>query len=265
MIIACDETWAPKIMAYIGMDYYRCLYLYLDLLQYGYASDFTDVFVQTGEEEMTAVMLKYHSCVHIFARDAEKMDIPELSRFICDGGCSMVYCAGDIARKLEALLAAEGFCGTYGWLAQIKDAGGFGDEAVVPAKQSEFREIAALLYADEDIGSSYTLADLEKQLAERFEQGFGRNRVIHEDGRVAAHACTNAEYGDISVVGELIVAEEYRGRGLAKRIWRSLCGELLAEGKEVYSFYYSEASRALHRRIGFEERCGWGKLVRGTD
>ena len=264
-IAACGEEWSQRITEYIGSDYDRCPYLYLDLLEYGFSSEQTKVFAQTAEGELTAVMLQYQSCLHVFARSVEAADIPALARFIRNGGYTMVYCVRELAEALEPLLTDAGFRGTYGWLAEIKDAGSFGDEAVVPAEMSDFHEIAALLYADEDIGRSYTLDSLEKQLTERWEQGFGRNRVIREDGHVVAHGCTNAEYGGIVIVGELIVEESCRRRGLGKRIWRSLCGELLAEGKKVYSIYYSEASRSLHRSLGFEERCAWGKLVRETD
>ena len=99
------------------------------------------------------------------------------------------------------------------------------------------------------------------QLIQRNKEGYARNLVIKDNDLVIAHACTNAEFANIAVVAELLVRKEYRRRGYASEIWRDICGKLLAEGKEVYSFYYSEESRRLHKHIGFFEVCGWSKIV----
>jgi hypothetical protein len=96
---------------------------------------------------------------------------------------------------------------------------------------------------------------------ERNKEGYARNLVIKNDGLVIAHICTNAEFGKVSVIAELLVREEYRGRGYASEMMRSICSVLLSEEKEVYSFYYSEESRRLHKHIGFFEVCEWSKIV----
>ena len=100
MIVACGKAWDRRIMEYIGHDYARCLYLYLDLLEYGFSSPFTEVFAQTVGGKMTAVLLRYHSCIHIFARNAEAADIPELAQFIVEGEDTIVYCVREIAEAL---------------------------------------------------------------------------------------------------------------------------------------------------------------------
>lgn len=103
--------------------------------------------------------------------------------------------------------------------------------------------------------------ELTKQLQERAAEGYTRNIVIKEDKTIVAHACTNAEYGNIAVVAELVVNPEYRRKRYGINIWSCLCAELLREGKEVFSFYYSKESRSLHKKIGFVERCEWCKIV----
>jgi predicted GNAT family acetyltransferase len=98
-------------------------------------------------------------------------------------------------------------------------------------------------------------------MEERCMEGYSRNLVIKKDDLVIAHACTNAESEEIAVVAELIVRKEFRKMGLASEIWRDLCSRLLSEKKEVYSVYYSEESRSIHRKIGFYEECEWSKIV----
>lgn len=93
--------------------------------------------------------------------------------------------------------------------------------------------------------------------------------LIGTSGAVGAAIATTISEGLIAVsetvalaiVAELIVNKEYRRRGYALEIWRAICEEVLKEGKRVFSFYYSNESRNLHKKVGFHEVCEWGKIV----
>ena len=130
-----------------------------------------------------------------------------------------------------------------------------------PAQKEDFPQIVEMIYADEDIGRSYDIESLTAQLQERNQEGYTRNLVIKEGTTVVAHACTNAEINGLAIVAELVVNKNYRRQGYGSEIWASLCNNLLNEKKKVFSFYYSEASRALHRKLGFQEVCEWAKIV----
>ena len=177
---------------------------------------------------------------------------------------SMLYCTARTAKRILGIFprsTAERLTVTNGWVAQIKCVDKKAQGVAVLAEKSDFHQIVSMIYEDEGIGRSYEINDLAKQLEERNQEGYARNLVIKRGNMVIAHACTNAEYEDISVVAELLVRREYRKKGYASEIWRDLCDRLLSEHKEVYSFYYSEESRMLHKRIGFFELCEWTKIV----
>ena len=150
---------------------------------------------------------------------------------------------------------------TYGWVAKIEKIDKKARGLAIPAKEKDFDQIVKLIYDDEDISRSYKYDELAKQLKERNKEGYTRNLVIKQENLVIAHACTNAEISDIAIVAELLVRKEFRRKGYASDIWRTICSQLLSEGKEVFSFYYSEESRRLHKRIGFFEVCEWAKIV----
>ena len=263
MIVQCHAEDKNKILSYIGADYPACLYLYLNLNKYGIDSDTIDVFMQTEQERITAVLLRYYSCLHVYSSDLS-FDAEELSAFVEQHRFSMIYCTAAAADRIfEQLptLMKDRSAVTYGWVAQIKQVDHSAKGTAVPARESDFDQIVRLIYDDEDIGRSYHYDELARQLAERNHDGHARNIVIKQGDLVIAHACTNAEYKDIAVVAELLVRKEYRRRGYASEIWRDLCEKLLMEGKQVFSFYYSPESRKLHKQIGFEEVCNWAKIV----
>ena len=263
MITKCVKADEKRILEYIGNDYPSCLYLYLDLLKYGLESSSIDVYVQLGNDNIQALLLKYYSCLHVFSRD-NSFNAEELAVFFVENRFTMLYCTAETAERIRKGFSQEvkkKATITKGWVAQIERVDYEPLGLAVAAEKQDFVQIIKLIYEDNDIGRSYIFDELAKQIEERNQEGFARNLVIKKDGQVIAHACTNAELNKIAVVAELLVKEEYRKKGFASEIWRTICSQLLSEGKEVYSFYYSEESRILHKHIGFYEICEWTKVV----
>ena len=263
MIIKSEIKDKQRILTYIGLDYPHCLYLFLNIQKYSLDSSVIEVFCQEERERITAVMLKYYSCLHVYSKDND-FDAEEMGLFFDSKGFTMLYSAAETAACLYSALPQSVKTKatiTKGWVAQIKSVDQNPNGLSAPAQEADFEQIVRLIYDDEDIGKSYKYDDLARQLIERNKEGYARNIVIKQDDIVIAHACTNAEFDGIAVVAELLVRKEFRRKGYASEIWREICCRLLSEGKEVYSFYYSEESRSLHKRIGFFEVCEWSKIV----
>lgn len=263
MISKCVNADEKQILEYIGNDYPCCLYLYLDLLKYGIESDSISVYIQIHGGDIKALLLKYYSCLHVFSRD-NNFHAEELANFFISNHFTILYCTVETAERVYMAFSHEikkKAAITKGWVARIERVDHAPRGLAVTAKEQDFAQIIKLIYEDHDIGRSYKYDELAKQIEERNEEGYARNLVIKRDSQVIAHACTNAELNGIAVVAELLVKEEFRKRGFASEIWRTICDQLLCEGKEVYSFYYSEESRTLHKHIGFYEVCEWAKVV----
>lgn len=263
MIRKCGNGDRDRILSYIGDEYAHCLYLYLNLQRYGFDSDMIEVYFQMDGDRVGAVMLKYYTCLHVYSRD-NVFDASEIGEFFAGNGFTMLYCMKETGEHLYTALPGAirtKATITNGWVARVKSLDREPDGLSTPAQADDFDQIVRLIYDDDDIGRSYNYDDLSRQLVERNKEGYTRNLVIKQDGLVIAHICTNAEFGDIAVIAELLVRKEHRRKGYATGIMRDICGELLSEGKEVYSFYYSEESRLIHERLGFNEICKWAKIV----
>lgn len=261
MIEKCNSLEQENtIFEYIGKNYGKCLYLYLDLKKYTVKSDKISAYIQTDGTQTRAVLLIYYSCLHLYS-EKNDFNAAEICRFLSEKNIMMIYCAESVASKLSKYMD-KNILLTTGWVSQIKNINSYDNKVkIIPAKENDFSQISYMICADSDIGRNYKYEDLINQLSERVVQGFSRNYVIKDGETVIAHACTNAEIKNIAVVGELMVKNEYRRHGYGSMIWSYLCGELLAENKEVYSFYYSDESRLLHKKIGFLEICKWTKIL----
>ena len=263
MINKCNIDDKAKIISYIGKDYSRCLYLYMNYMKYGIESDTISVYLQEDKEGIQAIYLVYYSCIHVFSRQ-KMFSLQELNSFLNERTFSMIYCEKATALYIwNGLKKEKRDCSsiTYGWVAQVTTLIPRESRDVHPAQKEDFRQIVEMIYADEDIGRSYDIESLAAQLQERNQEGYTRNLVVKDGATVVAHACTNAEINGLAVVAELVVNDNYRRHGYGSEIWASLCNDLLNEKKEVFSFYYSEASRALHCKLGFQEVCEWAKIV----
>ena len=230
--------------------------------KYGTESDTIGVYIQTNANGIQALFLTYYSCIHIFSRQ-NTFSMVEFNAFLKEHPFSMLYCEKTTAFYIWNSIDnnSNRFSISFGWVAQLTSLCQKGNRNVQMAKKEDFRQIAEMICADEDIGRSYNIDNLAKQLYERNQEGYTRNVVIREGKVVVAHACTNAEINGIAVVAELVVNKEFRRQGYGFDIWCNLCYTLLHENNEVFSFYYSDASRALHRKMGFREACEWGKIV----
>lgn len=192
------------------------------------------------------------------------LNATELGEFVQKHKFGMVYCTAQVAELIFKAFppnVLESATLSTGWVARIKAIDKKPQGLSIVAQDKDFEQIVRLIYEDDDIGRSYRYEELARQLKERNHSGYTRNLVIKHGDMVIAHACTNAEFDNIAVAAELLVHKDYRRKGYASEIWRELCNLLLNENKEVYSFYYSDESRALHKKIGFTELCEWGKIV----
>lgn len=261
MIEKCNSIEQENsVFEYIGNNYGKCLYLYLDLKKYTIKSDKISAYIQTDGIQVRAVLLVYYSCLHLYS-EKDDFDAVEICKFLSGKNITTVYCTESSALKLSVYMDND-ISLSVGWVSQIKNMIPFSNKIeITSAKEKDFSQIAHMIYEDDDIGRNYKYEDLIKQLSERVLHGFSRNYVIKDGETVIAHACTNAETENIAVVGELMVKNEYRRHGYGSMIWSYLCDKLLTENKEVYSFYYSSESRRLHHKIGFIEICNWAKIL----
>ena len=262
MVKKCDVNDQLEVLDYIGDDYSKCLYLYLDLVKYGISSSMTKTWILGIGSKITAVMLAYHSAMHVYSKQLN-FDVQELTRFLIEKKPSIICASAELIKLLETQMSPYGFISEYGHIGKfIHCEASSASFDIRLANKGDIKEIAELLYNDDDIGSSYTMDDLVKQIEERLESGFVRSYVIKEGNHVVAHLGTGAEIDKLCTISYVITNPEYRGRGLSSSLFSYACNRLSSEGKEIFSVYYPENSRRLHHKMGFVDCCAFGKLYR---
>lgn len=262
-MIKCNKENEKEILEYIGKDYGQCLYLYMDLLKYGFENENIHVWLQKKDEKITALVLQYYTGVHVFSkeRDLDVLDVVELLKEIKPTLiCGMKW-------TLEKI---EGYLPDYepeiGVVAQLKDLKEFDIEGCYCANEEEIKEVAYFLKDDEELGKPYGFDLLYKQLLERFKENFGRTFILREggdkEGKIVSTISSYAEQGGAAVLSGALVDIDHRGKGLSKRTMSAICKQLKDEGVDVFSYYYIPSAEGMHKAIGFEPIGEWQKLIR---
>ena len=262
MIIKCTNEDLERVKQYIGNNYACCLYLYMDLIEYGPDSDFTKTWIQQEAGDITCIVLSYHSAMHIYAHDS--FDVQEILDLAIKQKPSQICAAKPIIMALKEPLSDYGYEAELGFVGKIEYSGHNNFDKIQRATLDDVDSISQLLYNDEGIGASYSLEDLKQQFRERLSQGFVRSYVIKDGDKIVAHLGTGAEVGNVSIITYVITDKQYRRRGYAKMLYQAACCDLQQEGKEIFAVYYVDSAIKLHHNVGFTDCCEFGKLFLKT-
>lgn len=255
----CKKENEKEIIEYIGKSYGQCLYLYVDLLKYGFDNENINVWFQKEEDEIKALVLQYYTGVHVFSKEVE-FDVKDVVDLLKEINPSMICGMKWTLDKIKDYFDNyEMEIGIVGELTNLKV---YDTEGCYKANAEEIKELAELLAEDESLGKPYGFELLYKQLLERYEENFGRNFIYRDNGKIVATASTYAEKGGVAVISGVMVHPEYRGKGLSKNLLSAVCDNLKKDGFDVFSYYYIPSATRMHQSVGFEPIGDWAKLVR---
>lgn len=262
MIIKCSEKDMDNLLKYIGDDYGKCLYIYIDLIKYGFSNENFNIWVQLGEnKEICGIITEYYKGIQLYSKDCNLIG-NEVVEFILGRNSDVIFgmkCVIDSIKKFLPEFTEElGFVGKL-----TKDISPVSDEPY-SASLDELSEIVELVASDENIGKPYGYDSLYSQYYERMTDNFGRNYILRDKStnELISHAGTYAEIPELAIMGGVITAIPFRGKGFSKMTISALCSELKSEGKEIFSFYYIPSARKMHHSMGFEELGIWAKLFK---
>ena len=262
MIIKCTAADSRKILGFIGEDHCRCLYLYMDLLKYGFDTPFVSTWRQESSDgSLAAVWLKYHSGMHVYAPRGY-IDVEEATRFVRSEHPAMLCGVPDALNPLEKDLSEDGYAFLDGTVCKYHCPPNTLEiiDMRMAECETDFVRIGEMLYADEEYSASYKPGELAEQLHERQRLGQGRSYVVEREGQIVAHVCIAAECERFSLLSGAVTDQNWRRRGLASRLIFTVAEVLRKAGKELYSLYYNPTAKAMHGRAGFIDCCAWGRL-----
>lgn len=262
MLVECKDTDKKVIFDYIGKDYGKCLYIYIDLKKYGLNNKNFNAWIQYDQNSnITAIVTEYFKGIQIYSKEVN-LDAKEIADFVLEKDPPVTLGMKEVIDELRKYMPGyEEELGNVGQLKQLKYNP---NPNAYSASLDELEEIVKILAEDEGIGKPYGFESLYKQYKERKEEKFGRNFILRDKEKkdIICHAGTYAELPELAVIGGVITSPNYRGKGFSKETLASICSELLSEGKDIFSFYYIPSATKMHNGVGFEKIGDWAKLIK---
>lgn len=264
------------ILEYLKKAVADCLYMYIDILNYGIASDNMTVWFQEQDGQIELVVMKYYDSLQLYSHK-RGIDVAPILELMREHPVLMISARRDIIEQLASVCGD--YSATYGSIFDVSYIRRV-VEANVPVKkapiaetekeeaievtlatETDTKEIAELICTDASFRANYNVDNLATQLAERIRTHTGRSVVIRIDGRIVAHVATYAEAEKIAVLSGLVVLPEYRNKGIIDVLSAYIGEQLSKEGKTMYAFAISKKTIRYHRALYTE--CGeYGKLVK---
>lgn len=231
-------------------------YLYNNLKTYGVSNNNVDSW-NIDELDNSIFALRYFNCLHIFSEkniedkwikdfaDGYLGFIPGVimhSRLSTNDRYNILSDKYDL--DIEKILVKKNKNHEY---LRIND--------VSIANRMDIKLIAQLLYGDKLYMDIYSdVSEIETQLLERFDAGYGKCFVIKEDnGNILASSSISADNSDFSIVGSIIVSPYYRNKGLGLDVSSFAWESVLDNGKPVIDLVADDnnASLNMHSKYGF--------------
>lgn len=260
MIIQCKDNDINSIFNYIGEDYGKCLYIYIDLKKYSLNDKNFNIWLQYNENnEICALISEYYGGIQIYSKKLDFI-VMEIAQFIKSKESNSIFGMKPILDELyEFLPYYHQETGYVGELTELKYPP---NPNSYSASLDELDEIVKIIAEDEDIGKPYGYESLYNQYYKRKKENFGRNYILRdpENNEIIGHAGTYAELPELAVIGGVITAVPYRRKGFSKQVLSTLCHQLKSENKRIFSYFYVPSGIRLHHSIGFEDIGEWSKL-----
>jgi len=261
MIIECNEDNIKQVFNYIGDDYEKCLYMYIDLRKYGVSNENFNVWIQCTDNQICGLISQYHNGIQIYSKDQNLIN-DEIVKFIKEKNPTVISGMKDILYPLKDNFLE--YSETLGFVAKLTELKYPPVSNAYCASFDELGEIAELLIQEDNLGKHTGYDLLYQQLYERKKDNFGRNVISRDENNdIICHAATYAELPELAVVSGVMTSFQYRGKGFSKGTLAALCDQLLSEDKIVFSYFHISPAIKMHEGVGFNKIGEWLKFKKG--
>ena len=255
-----QEYLYDSLCRFLEKDIEKCLYIYLNLLNYKREKSSICVYVDTVDGP-NVIMVEYHNSFQVFKRgDILTSHMEEIVEIVNNKKPKMISGTTDLVEKIH-IMTRNVYNIEYGGIflenkfRKVKDEG-----LIVEATDKDAQKIAELIALDGGLGGHYVIPDLEWQIKARIRANTGRSYVIFENGKIVAHTATYAESDKIAVVSGTIIHPEYRDKNYYFILSNYIISQLVNEGKRVYTFAVDEKLYKYH--IKTHQLCGTYARIR---
>lgn len=255
MIQVQNEKDKEKLLSILLKNVGSNPYFYINLSKYGYKEDISFYI----SEDFKYGAMEYYDSLKI-AGNVTENNICELDTLLGKNH-RMISSERQIIEILDKKeLPNSHYKAEYGSAYILESFKKIKHERKIElAMPKDTREIANLILSSSHFSSNYRVNILEKQLRIRMVEGFSRNYIIRDKGKIIAHIATYAEYENTAITSGLVVDENYQNQMLGFILESHLVNQLKKEGYTVYTQVLDKKRKKFFEAIGAKKCAEYGK------
>lgn len=217
-------------------------------LSYSTKFDFVKFWVQADDSgDITAAVCRFDGNVTVTTRDG--FDADELAAFLTSAGYITIQTDRKTAEKLGFHEALSGYV--------VRFTGETEKPKPIELKNDyELKEIYGIIKAENLVGVGDYLPWLS-DTSHRINGGVTKALVAGVDGEAAGCAMKLFETDKAVLLGAVATKPEYRGKGIAGSLVKTLAFESLADGKRAELLCKKDSIVDFYKSIGFKIADEW--------
>lgn len=264
MLIKANEEHRFKIMDYCKAEPSINLFIMGDIENFGFDSEFQDVWMQEVDDKLVGVVLRYHDNFIIYSKDLD-IDALEVNCLLSKMDSKVISGKLSVINLLYPLVA-EKYNKKEMFFCELKDESSLSKEEtnIVVAEYQDAMEIAETYGLIKEFKGMYSddIQERYKQISTRIKTKEGIHMFMREDGKIISHGNTTAETSAAGMIGGIFTLPEYRNKGLGSKMVKALAFSLLSRGKTACLFFNNPEVGKIYYNLGFKDIDKWAILGR---
>ena len=250
MINKVQKHEQEVVLEILRKDPTRSMFIYGDILQNGWETDYQEVWIDRSNKGIDAIYLRYHKNLVIYGINAIE-DAEALKTFV--HALPIQFLSG-CKQHLELLglntlqtfnFREMYFCECQNLINPHRN------NTVIMAEPQHAKAIAEAIIQISEFAEMTSLEERIERITERLSSKKGRAAIILDGDKVIAHANTAVETDHAVMVGAVLTLPAYRNQGLASQVVSTLSKHCLDDGKIPCLFYDNPKAGSIYHRLGY--------------
>ena len=256
MINKVQKHEQEVVLDILRQDPSRSMFIYGDILQNGWETDYQEVWIDRSIKGIDAIYLRYHKNLVVYAiEDIE--DIEALKTFVHElpiqflSGCKKHL-------ELLGLNTLQVFNFREMYFCECKELiNPVMKTQVIMAEPKHAKAIAEAIIQISEFAEMTSLEERIERTTERLSSRKGCAAIIMDGDKVISHANTAVETDHAVMVGAVLTLPAYRNQHLASQVVSELTKVCLADGKVPCLFYDNPKAGSIYHRLGYVTFDTW--------
>ncbi|MFR1707669.1 MAG: GNAT family N-acetyltransferase [Clostridium sp.] len=264
MLKKATEDNRNEIMNYCLVEPSINLFIIGDIENFGFNSSFQEIWIQTKEEKITGIILRYHDNFIVYSKELD-MDVNEILALLKTKEVNVISGKLSVIELIYPSVKDQ-YSKREMFFCELKDSSKLKlDTEEVEIAQFEDAMDIANVYGDiKEFKGMYSTDVQERynQISNRIKTKEGIHMFIKEQGNIISHGNTTAETSVSGMIGGILTVSSHRNRGLASKVVSALGRSLIIRGKSACLFFDNVEAGRLYYNLGFEHIDKWAILGR---